>query len=337
MTERANRKAVGQLLVDLDSAVIVSHIHPDSDAYGSSFALAESLSLTGKKIAVVNESGLFEHHEFLSGGREVLRHFPEGEWPVVVVLDCGDINRVGDILAGELGRFQTVINIDHHYANTLFGTHNLVEERASSTCEIIYELLSLFSLPVTESIATALLTGMVGDTGSFRYSCTTDRTLLIASRLVEAGASPEAVANRLYGSTPLSVIKVESEAFSNLHLYADGKVAEVVVTEEMFRESGARPFEVDGLAEKARDILGVCISAYIRFDHDVWKVSLRSVDARYNVADAAQAFGGGGHRQAAAFRWRGNLDELRKALAQKLESITKEANGIQPAGDSADK
>ena len=321
MTIAQDQAALVSEIASLQSALIVSHVNPDPDALGSTFAFAEALELAGKRVAVLNESGLPEDLAFLSGGRTVHRSVPAGEWDALLVLDCGDAHRVGDSLLPILKDFPLVANIDHHYANSLFGTHNVLCADASSTCEIIFRLLTDLKYALTPSIASALYAGLLGDTGSFRYSSCTSETLRVAAQLLDAGARPEVVAQKLYGSTPLSVVRVQSEALSSVSLLAEGKIAYVLITADMFSRANAEPSQVDGMAEKVRDIAGVEIAAYIRQDGPLWKVSLRSVTEELSVASVAERFGGGGHKQAAAFRYRRSQDELLEALLPELEAL----------------
>ena len=108
---------------------------------------------------------------------------------------------------------------------------------------------------------------------------------------------------------------------NSLQTHFSGKVVEILVTRNMLKESGAILEDADGLVEKGRDIEGVKVSVCIREDVDLLRISLRSRSSEYNVSDIAQSFGGGGHKVAAAFRWRRSLDELRAALLPFLERL----------------
>ncbi len=320
-------KDLAQKLLDYPNLVLVTHTHPDPDAYGSICGLALALKNAGRNVTLVNESAPVEGLNFFPLSSEITSTFPKGdtaEYPVVITLDCGDEKRVGDSLVGELmDRDWEVINIDHHISNNFFGSTNFVRPDYSSTCEIIYHLLDAALLEITPEVAQTLLTGIVADTGSLRYSSASAETFRVAANLVEAGANQEEIGKKLYGQVKLSTVKLLSEVLLNLHLYEDGKVAVAVVPEELLKKHGAGPDATDSLSERTRDIEGVLVSAAIRQYEDMWKVSLRSKDERINVSDIAAKFGGGGHRQAAAFRWKKDLEELQNELLIRLTEAVK--------------
>lgn len=296
------------------STLVVSHYNPDADALGSSLGLALALEQSGMRVAIVNESPVPERYRFLAGSGRILNQLPEGQWDAVVMLDCGEFKRAGDILAPQLKAFPALINIDHHYTNDLFGSCNLLDPSASSTSEIVWMVLEEMKISISRDVAECLLAGIFGDTGSFRYASTTERTFSAAQALLRAGARPDAVANRVYGSKPLRQVSLEAAALSQLRLHKEGKVAEVLITEEMYSRCAAGPEDTEQIVELARDIAGVEIAVLIRADGELWKVSLRVKGAGHNVAEIASRFGGGGHKAAAAFRWRRSLEELRTEL-----------------------
>lgn len=296
---------------------IVSHTSPDADAYGSLLGVYNLLKDNGYKVEAVNESGQLPRYSFLPGFIEIKTEISK-ESDFIIVCDCGELKRVGDQLVTTINN-RDILNIDHHISNKDFGKHNLVVTTASSTCEIVYLLAKEFV--ITKEIATCLYAGVFSDTGGFKYSNTSALTLKIASELTELGASPEEIAKKLFANTPLDEIKLQAKALSNLKTYFSQKYAEIILRAEDF--NGLNPSSSEGLAEKARDIENVEISALIRWDQELYKVSLRSKSAQYNVSELAEKFGGGGHRQAAAFRWRGSLEELTVALRSEIEILLK--------------
>ena len=174
--------------------------------------------------------------------------------------------------------------------------------------------------------ATCLLAGIYGDTGSFRYSNTSARVLEVARELVLAGASPAEIAQELYGRVSLPALKLEGAALANLSLHFNGKVSEVVIPEQMYKSLGATADDTDPVVDRIRAIDGVKIAVLIRQVADLWRVSLRSSDDRADLSVVAAKFGGGGHKAAAAFRWRKSIDELRSALLAELEKEASKLN-----------
>jgi phosphoesterase RecJ-like protein len=307
-------------------AVIVSHVSPDADAYGSSCGLAQGLAAFGLSVRVFNESGFVPRYSIIPGASLVSKELPLtfGEDEVVIVCDCGAAERVGDAYLPIIKSAQKLINIDHHTGNSLFGHANYVVDGASSTSELIFNILNGLEHRsgrkdiITSDAAKCLLAGIIGDTGSFRYPSTTATTFRVAGELVDRGARPDILTQELFANHSLAAVRLQSEAMSGVSLHEGGKFAEVTVTQEMLKRLGADLLDADSLAERARDIEGVRVSALFKQDVDMWRVSLRSRQGAVDVAWVAQQFGGGGHKPAAAFRWRKDLETLQRELRAKI-------------------
>ncbi|MCO6429876.1 MAG: bifunctional oligoribonuclease/PAP phosphatase NrnA [Deltaproteobacteria bacterium] len=316
--------AITEVCLEISKAssfLVVSHFNPDADAYGSSCAMAAALRARGAQVALVNESAFSERFDFISGARETLTSVPAGVFDAAIVLDCGAIDRVGDRIRQRLAGCSVVLNIDHHASNGMFGTVNYVDEKSSSTCELVYRILKRLNQEITPPIAGALLAGIVGDTGSFRYPSTSAETFSVAENLVRCGASPSAIANAMFGNTTAASVMLQAEALRAIHFFNRGQAAEIVVTNEMYKRFGATAEDTEDLVERARDIQGVNVSVLIKQDGDIWRISLRSVSERFNVAAVAAKFGGGGHKMAAGFRFKRGLEELQSALRRELSSL----------------
>jgi phosphoesterase RecJ-like protein len=310
---------VGRKLRELSRIVVVSHYNPDADAFGSSCGLVQALRDLGKTAVCVNESGPAPLLGFIPGVSEVLTSIPPGDWDAAVICDCGDFQRVGEKLQAPLRSIPLLINIDHHISNDRFGQLNFVVPESSSTSELIFEVLHEGGIPISSRVAKSLFTGLSADTGSFKYSSTSKRTFEVAASLTALGAEPAAVAQDLYGNTRLTAARLQAAAIVDAQLFADGRIAFAAVGREQYERFGATPDDVDYLVERLRDLEGVLVSAVMKQDGDIYRVSLRSKDPKYDVSSVATSFGGGGHRAAAAFRWRRTPDELRPALISALE------------------
>ncbi len=312
--------------------VVVSHTNPDADAYGSSCGIAEGLRALGKEVVVHNESGFVPRYSVIPGASRVVK----GAWPaladgeLLVVTDCGALERVGDSLIDAVTSSPLVLNIDHHNANTRFGHLNYVIEGASSTSELVFDILWELERRTARNDLLSMLSGMcllagiIGDTGSFKYASTHASTFLAAHELMKRGARPDLVTQELFANQSLAAVKLQSAAMSGVELLNEGRFAEVIVTQEMLTAHGAELIDADSLAERARDIEGVRVSALYKQDVDMWRVSLRSRQNAVDVSAVAQMFGGGGHKPAAAFRWRKDFEtlqrELRGAIANALNN-----------------
>ena len=306
--------------------VILSHTNPDADAYGSSCGLAAGLRQLGITALVYNESGFVPRYAVIPGAQEVVSGVPEplSDGELLLVCDCGALERVGDSLVPFVRSAKTVVNIDHHNSNTNFGSLNFVVDGASSTSELVFDLLKAAEVRhmrndvVSQAAASCLLAGIIGDTGSFRYPSTTPKIFRVAADLMERGARPDLLTQELFANHSLPAIKLQAEALSHISIRDGGAFAEVVVTQEMLKRLGADLLDADSLAERARDIEGVRVAALFKQDVDMWRVSLRSRLGAVDVAAIAQSFGGGGHKPAAAFRWRKDFESLREELRAKV-------------------
>jgi phosphoesterase RecJ-like protein len=323
------------------TVTVASHYSPDPDAYGSSCGLALALIAGGRHtVKIVNEDGPSKRLGWIPGVERVEPGFDAGiarDKHLLIACDCGDQGRLGDRLAPIVrATFGRVISIDHHATNDFFGDLNYVVPTASSTSEMILALLeAMGSVPITKDVAKCLYAGIAADTGSFKYSSTSDATFDAARRLVRYGAVPAEIARELFQRTSVGAMKLHSLAMSKVELFSDGGIAEVVVTKEMVTEAGASPEDGDDLKSVAQSIDGVMVSAVIREYDDLWRVSLRAKTPDYDVAKVAESFGGGGHKAAAAFRWRKSLVELKPLLRKRLEAALMAGNngGATPNGN----
>jgi phosphoesterase RecJ-like protein len=328
MTTHGSVGEVLDLIQGSKRAFVVSHVNPDADAYGSSCGLAHGLVAAGVSVSVYNENGFVPRYRVMPGVSEVRKDLPTtfSTDDVVIVCDCGAVERVGESFLPSIRGAHRVVNIDHHTANALFGHANYVVDGASSTSELVVGLLRGLEERlgradlITEASAKCLLAGIIGDTGSFRYPSTTARTFLVASQLVERGARPDILTQELFANQTVAAVRLQAEALTGVTLLEGGAFAEVVVTQEMVKKNGAELLDADSLAERARDIEGVKVSALYKQDVDMWRVSLRSRQGAVDVAAVAQKFGGGGHKPAAAFRWRRDFETLRSELRAAIQS-----------------
>ncbi len=313
--------------------LVLSHENPDPDAYGSAGGIGQSLKLAGKQVSWANVTGTSEDLSFIAGVKETTSEISTDFKPdAVLIVDCGDRYRIGEAFKAQVDQYQVpVVNIDHHISNDSFGSINIVDTSSSSTAEIIVALILAAELPFDGSVAAALYSGIVADSGSFRYSCVRPYTFVAALECVKHGANPAQIAQLLFGRSTLSRIKLHSLALQKMTMHCNDKLAFIVATEDDYAACSADSDDSDGLAEKARDIKGVVVS--ILFKHDrrlengenklIWKISMRSKSSEVDLSALAQQFGGGGHKAAAAFRYRKELQDLQKQLIEVLDPVLK--------------
>ncbi|GBC63922.1 hypothetical protein DENIS_4921 [Desulfonema ishimotonii] len=306
-------------LKQADRILVTSHINPDGDAIGALIAMGLSLEQMGKTVTLYNESPIPAVYRFLpSAGRIVAHTDPLETYDAAVVLDCGDIGRIGG-LAGEIHRIPVVINIDHHMTNTRFGHLNDIDTAACATAEIVYRFVRALKTPVTTAIATAIYTGIFTDTGSFRFANTNNAAFSICNEMVAQGVEPYVVARHVYGTYSLGRIKLLNLALDSIEILNNGQISVMTLTRDMLDETGTRTEDIDGMINYARGIEDVRVAVLIqeqpdeapqRPGHHRFHVSLRS-DGSIDVGALASTFGGGGHYRAAGFTVNTTLSGLK--------------------------
>jgi len=325
--------AAVEVISKSSSIAILSHISPDPDAYGSSCGLAHIIrqSLPSCDVRLFNEDAdaARERLAFLPGAESV-DHETESWCPdLFITCDAGELNRVGDRLEQWVVSNKNVplINIDHHESNNNFGTVNVVDTKASSTSELVIDLFHEWKTSsdskslLPKNAAECLLAGILGDTGAFRYRSTTADTLEKSAELLRSGARLDVLTRHLFGSVPLSTVKMNGIGFQKMRTLCDGRIAGVAITEEDYKRVAGGPEDAEELAELLRDIEGVEISYSVRWFDGKWKASLRTSRADVDLAAVSTSFGGGGHRAAAAFRASGALNDIVARLESALEKV----------------
>ncbi|RLB43659.1 MAG: bifunctional oligoribonuclease/PAP phosphatase NrnA [Deltaproteobacteria bacterium] len=294
--------------------ILTTHKDPDGDGIGSMLALAEALRQSGKIPHLLLEEPVPSPFDLLKGAGEIRQDVDEGTSPsAVFILDCADELRLGG-LRERLTNIKPWINIDHHETNTGFGDINLIEPKASSTGEIVHDLIREADLPLNKNIAENLFAAIQTDTGSFRYENTTSKALRIAADMVDLGVNPWQVTQKVMDGHDLARLRLLKSALETIELHHGGKIATLVLTRDIFEESGAGKLDSEHFVDFARFIRGVEIAALIRQTGDArFKFSLRS-NNRVNVAQLASVFGGGGHERAAGFDCEGDLGSLKESF-----------------------
>jgi bifunctional oligoribonuclease and PAP phosphatase NrnA len=282
--------------------VITAHHNPDADAIGSMLGLARALADAGQEVALAHpdDPPVPEDLRFLVGEESILDQPPADiAERTLVTVDCASEKRLWPEPVHQVaGR---VINIDHHQDNTLFGDLNLVVPHASSTAEVLIEVIEAAGIPLTAEIAGPLYAGMVTDTGRFGYTNTSPATHRAAARLLEAGVDHAQMARRLYEDQPLDRLVLMGRALDRAHRLADGRLMVALLTRDDF--IAAEGEDSEGIVEVMRSGRGVQVAALVREagPPGSYRVSLRAVDPDVDVSAIAREEGGGGHRAAAGF------------------------------------
>jgi phosphoesterase RecJ-like protein len=295
-SDRLRFQEAAAALLGAHNIALVCHINPDGDALGSMLGLALALESLGKNVLRLCQDTVPLSYQFMAGAHLVADH-PPADWAVDVSvgLDCDAEHRLGN-LAPFILKAPKVVDLDHHTGSGPFGDIRVLESASSSTSQVVYDLLPFLGAPLTTEIATCLLTGIIFDTGAFRHSNTSASTFTAAAALVEAGAVPDLIHQRMFDDRPFSNVKLLGRALTNA--LTDGSVAWSALTRKDFRESGAAEAETEGVVNNLMAIRGINAAALFRETAHGIKVSLRSRNG-IDVAAVARRFGGGGHVKAA--------------------------------------
>jgi bifunctional oligoribonuclease and PAP phosphatase NrnA len=311
------------------SVLLATHVNPDGDAIGSLLAMGLSMEALKIKVTLFCQSPIPALYRFLPWSHRVCRVPGDyKQYETAVVLDCGDFERIGDSVEW-MQQIPVIINIDHHLTNTRFGTFNLVVVDACATCEIIYQLLLKMDVIISQPIARCLYTGIITDTGSFRFSNTNRMAFEICEELVKSGVDPHEVAKHVYGQYSLSRIKLLNLALESLEISKNGKISLMTLTDKMLKETGTQNEDIDGMINYARRIKNVKVAVLIQEyrngrpitgERGRYHVSLRS-DGSVDVANIALSFGGGGHVTAAGFCTESHLSQLKETIFKLAEVL----------------
>lgn len=313
-------------LLDSDRILLLCHVAPDGDCVGSLLALGRALKKLGKDVVMACEDKIPSSLKFLvEAGELILTTEISGSFDVAVAVDSGDGHRLGSLGLELFEKQKITINIDHHGSNPSYGDINYIDSTKAATGEIIMDLIEYLDVKIDSALATPLYTAIFTDTGGFRFSNTTSDTLKRAAALVEFGAEPALISSEIYENKPLAYFKMLSDVFERF--IVDGKIlytwVKVAEVEELGLDYGA----TEELSTFTKMVEGIEVAIVFKEQkEDLVKVSFRSKGS-FDVANLADKFGGGGHRQAAGCTINDSLEAAinlvlnisRKEMGQKEE------------------
>ncbi|MDR3707594.1 MAG: bifunctional oligoribonuclease/PAP phosphatase NrnA [Capsulimonadaceae bacterium] len=314
--ETSQRTKAAAAIRAASKIAMACHVNPDGDALGSmlGLGLAIEAGFPDKQVTMLAQDGVPFIYRFLPGSDRIVTRSGPLDLDLAIVVDSGDIARVGKSIEPIISSAQSVLDIDHHIGEGSFGSVRLLDNRAAATAEIIFDLLVELDLPITQAIATCLFTGVITDTGSFRFMNVTPRTLRVAASLIEFGASPALIAEQVFDNRPFEATRLMGLALSTLSSTPDGRVTWATVSREAFDQAGASDEDTEGFVNPVRAVRGTEVAILFR---EVAKgrvrISLRSTE-HVDVSHVAGKFGGGGHRMASGCSYEGSLDEAVAAL-----------------------
>lgn len=298
------------------SVLITSHEGPDGDAVGSSLGMAAFLRAIGKEVVVHLADPVPELYRFLPGAESVQRSIPDRDFDLAFVLDVGELRRAGKQF-GAFTRIGKIVNLDHHLTCENFGSYNLIDEQAAATGLLVWRVAKAYGFTADYATALCLYVAVLTDTGSFRYSNANREAFEAAGELLEQGGiNAWFVSEKLYESQPRERLELLAMALPTLEFIRNGQAASLTVTLAMYAATGASAELTDGFVNYPRSVAGVEVAIFFRqLEERRYKIGFRSKGA-VNVATLAQAFGGGGHHNAAGGTVEGSLEEVKRIVYQ---------------------
>lgn len=303
-----------QSITKANNIIIVTHIKPDGDCLGSGFAMRAVCRKLNKNVDIVSDSPVPDHFAFLKDF-DALNNQQYGNYDLCIVVDCGDEMRMGKY-AGYIKKIES-INIDHHITNTRFGKTNHVVADSSSTCEIVYDLLSAENLMDCE-IASYLYVGLSTDTGHFMHSNVTPKVLKTAYELANYGVDTYSIASNIYRSTTMNKQKLVARAIGSMRFFHDDEICIISIMQDDLKQTGCVLADTEGLIDYAINIKTVKVAISItETNRPQFKCSYRSKGL--DVSKSASVFGGGGHVRASGCVVGGHYEDV---ICKLVKSVT---------------
>ena len=283
--------SIARFIRDNCKFILTTHETPDGDGIGSEFALYHGLIRIGKTVRILNNDPVSERFSFISPGESVFESLgPDTELPediedyVLFLIDTNDTNNIGAISDIVLPMVKDYFIIDHHESGEDIVTGHLITKTASSTSEMMYDILKDLEIEIDMPMAQALFTGIVFDTGSFIYPKTSAKTFLVAHHLVSLGVSPNYVYSKIYESNSIASLRLHSKVVSNIELFYNETVALQTMLKDTLLECGADYEEADQIINLPLKSKKIEVSIFFKENLEgVLRCSLRS-KGKVNVA-----------------------------------------------------
>jgi len=319
-------KRINELIDNSSSILISGHKNPDGDSMSSALAMASLLKSLGHTVTVYSGDELPYNYMFLQNSEEIVFELPEADPDLYIIVDAGSIDRIDNRLRKKMVENNVPgILFDHHVLTDQvkeFYAGLFVDENACATAALIFRWAQNRSIEIGSDAAEAIYAGIMSDTGGLRYGSTNRESFEILSKLVDK-VSPWKIATEIYEKVPVNQLKMLSEVLSEMDILSGGLAAVIKITRAQLDRYDLNADHVDSFVNFARSIEGVKIAIRFReIDDNYWKVSMRSRDG-IDSHVIASGFGGGGHRNAAGFIFKGTYDEALKKVEEIVSSVSK--------------
>ncbi len=303
-----------EIVKKAQNMLIIGHQRPDGDCIGAGLSLARVCAKYGKTCAFVFDSPVPAHFSFMPRF-DTLNKGLDGSFDTVVCVDCADHLRTGKYY-GYVKNAATSVNIDHHRTNNRFAQVNIVVPDASSTCEVLFDLLAAEN-ELTDEIAYCLFVGLSTDTGHFMHNNTNAKVLYTAAKLAEYSIDVHSIASNIYKNTTVGKTKLIARAIQSMRFFADGKICVISVHLDDLAACDCVLADTEGLIDYGMMIGSVEVAVCLTEQNTPqFKVSYRSKGL--DVSAAAAVFGGGGHKLAAGCSVSGKYEDVVRKVVKSI-------------------
>lgn len=301
-----------------ETIVILTHENPDGDAMGSSLALYDALKNMGKNpdIIIPEYPRVFE---FLPNANEIKKESSIEKYDLAISVDCATIKMLNGF-ANYFENAKVKVSIDHHSTNTMFGDLNYVSPEAPACAQILIVVLEYFKVEVTKEIGTCILTGIITDTGGFKYSGVTAETFEFVAWLLNKGINVSKIYRKVLQTKTRANFELSRKAMDRLEFFEDGKVAFTYITLQDQESVNSENGDHEGIVEIGRDIEGVEVSIFVRETDTGCKISMRS-NEYVNVSDVCILLGGGGHTHAAGCSLQCSIEQAKEKILRQVKLV----------------
>lgn len=307
MNRQVDAAQAADILLKADNIAILCHKNPDGDTIGCGFAMYYALRALGKNAMVICHSKIPEKYGYITTPTQ------EIDCGFVLAVDIADEKLFGDTLDKFKGRVD--LCIDHHPSNTRYAENTCLRYDYGAACELVFDVIKKMKIEISPKMADCIYTGIVTDTGCFRYTNTGIHTMETAAELMRLGAATGEINTLHFETKSKSRLAVEQMALSGLTYHFSDRCAMICVTLDMLKKSGATNEELEGVASIPRQIEGVDIGITIRQQtQKYYKISLRTSEA-LDAGDICKKLGGGGHNRAAGCEMRDvTLEQVKEKI-----------------------
>ncbi|MFH0857368.1 MAG: bifunctional oligoribonuclease/PAP phosphatase NrnA [Candidatus Magasanikbacteria bacterium] len=305
--------------------LLLPHKNPDPDALGSLLAFYEYIQKMGKTVYMYSTSPISQKYNFLPKFSHIETNpqlFSSFSPDLIITLDSGDADRSGlNEILPKIQKRPMIINIDHHQTNTLFGDINLVKAKSSSTCELLFYFFQENTIPLTQSMATNLIAGIITDTDNFTNSATNYSCLNVTSSLIQKGAKHQKIIEKLYKDKSIGILKLWGEIFKRMQYHAELDIVFSHIKYSDYEEYNITEEDAEGFTNFLNNVNeGIAGFIFKEKEDGTIRIGLRTTKDHVDVSVIAKHFGGGGHKKAAGFSHKGPLEQAQEELFALLQN-----------------